>query len=1100
MDVAEWLRGLGLEQYVPAFRDNDIDGEVLRRLTADDLRELGVASIGHRRRLLDAIAAIDGGRPAPEVLPLRATTTVSSEAERRQLTVMFCDLVGSTELSARLDPEDLRAVIAAYHRTVADVVRSFDGFVAKYMGDGVLVYFGYPQAHEDDAERAIRAGLGVVDAVTRLNVRSVKLHARVGIATGLVVVGDLIGEGSAQEQSVVGETPNLAARLQALAEPNAVVIAAGTRRLVGNLFEYRDLGTVEVKGIARPVPAWQVLRSSGVESRFEALHGSALTPLVGRGEEIDLLLRRWARAKAGDGQVVLISGEPGIGKSRITAELEQRLRGEQHPRLRYFCSPYHQNSALYPFIEQLGRAAGFARDDPPEARLEKLEAVLALAAPPDEDVALLVDLLSLPGSERHPLPNLNPQRKKERLLEALVRQLIGLARQQPVLMVFEDAHWIDPTSRELLDLTVERVRSLPVLLIVTFRPEFQPPWTGQPQVATLVLNRLDQRDRTVLVEQIVGAKALPDDVIAQIVERTDGVPLFVEELTKSVVESGVPIVGIPTTLHDSLMARLDRLASVRLVAQIGAAIGREFSYALLRTVSRLPEDELQVLLARLVASELVFQRGTPPDAVYSFKHALVQDTAHSSLLRSTRQRLHARIAKALLTHSPELMETQPELFAQHYAEAGLIEKSFACWGRAGHRSATRSAIAEAAAQFQKGLDELALLPDTPERKWRELEFRSSLGAALRFVKGQAAMETGQAYARARELWEQLGYPAEYLHIPYGESRYHVYRGEMDLAMRLDEDLLRVSLQRNDSRGLVLSHQSCGSGHMFRGRFSLSRSHLEAALSLYDPNSHHSLGHQTGSHPQVVAQGYLGVALLCLGYPDQAMVQTNGAIAEARRLAHSPSLASALMIGAILLSIVGDNGRLDDRVDDLVAVATEQAFPQWRAFGTIYRGWVKTKNGDLAEGISLLSSGVAAYRANGSEALMPHHSALLARACKIAGQIEDASNALADALRTAERTGERWLGAELNRHKGQLLLRQGHAEAAEELYCKALSIAAAQEARLWELRAAVSLARLRRDQARPAEARDLLAPVYGWFTEGFGTADLKEAKALLDELA
>jgi len=767
MDVAEWLRGLGLEQYVPAFRDNDIDGEVLRRLTADDLRELGVASIGHRRRLLDAIAAIDGGRPAPEVLPLRATTTVSSEAERRQLTVMFCDLVGSTELSARLDPEDLRAVIAAYHRTVADVVRSFDGFVAKYMGDGVLVYFGYPQAHEDDAERAIRAGLGVVDAVTRLNVRSVKLHARVGIATGLVVVGDLIGEGSAQEQSVVGETPNLAARLQALAEPNAVVIAAGTRRLVGNLFEYRDLGTVEVKGIARPVPAWQVLRSSGVESRFEALHGSALTPLVGRGEEIDLLLRRWARAKAGDGQVVLISGEPGIGKSRITAELEQRLRGEQHPRLRYFCSPYHQNSALYPFIEQLGRAAGFARDDPPEARLEKLEAVLALAAPPDEDVALLVDLLSLPGSERHPLPNLNPQRKKERLLEALVRQLIGLARQQPVLMVFEDAHWIDPTSRELLDLTVERVRSLPVLLIVTFRPEFQPPWTGQPQVATLVLNRLDQRDRTVLVEQIVGAKALPDDVIAQIVERTDGVPLFVEELTKSVVESGVPIVGIPTTLHDSLMARLDRLASVRLVAQIGAAIGREFSYALLRTVSRLPEDELQVLLARLVASELVFQRGTPPDAVYSFKHALVQDTAHSSLLRSTRQRLHARIAKALLTHSPELMETQPELFAQHYAEAGLIEKSFACWGRAGHRSATRSAIAEAAAQFQKGLDELALLPDTPERKRRELEFRSSLGAALRFVKGQAALETGQAYARARELWEQLGYPAEYLHIPMG---------------------------------------------------------------------------------------------------------------------------------------------------------------------------------------------------------------------------------------------------------------------------------------------------------------------------------------------
>jgi class 3 adenylate cyclase len=570
MDVADWLRKLGLEQYEPAFRENEIDERVLPSLTAEDLRDLGITLVGHRRRLLDAIAAL--GTTAPPA----ANAPTSASAERRQLTVMFCDLVGSTALSARLDPEDLREVIGAYHRAVAEIVAGLDGFVAKYMGDGVLLYFGYPRAHEDDAERAVRAGLGLVDAVGRLDVKSVELQARVGIATGLVVVGDLIGEGSAQEQSVVGETPNLAARLQAVAEPDAVVIAAGTRRLVGDLFQLRDLGAVEVKGIAAPVQAWQALRPSDVASRFEALRGSALTSLVGRDEEIDLLLRRWARANAGDGQVVLVSGEPGIGKSRIAAALEERLHAEPHIRLRYFCSPYYQDSALYPFIDQLSRAAGFTPDDSPTVRLEKLESLLFRAAPPDEDVALIADLLSLPSSERHPLPSLSPQRKKERTLEALLRQLVGLARQQPVIMVFEDAHWIDPTSRELLDLTVERVGGLPVLLIATFRPEFQPLWTGQPQVTTVRLNRLDRRDRTVLVEQIAAGKALPDEVVAQIADRTDGVPLFVEELTKSVLESGVPLVGIPTTLHDSLMARLDRLSSVRRVAQIGAAIGRSF--------------------------------------------------------------------------------------------------------------------------------------------------------------------------------------------------------------------------------------------------------------------------------------------------------------------------------------------------------------------------------------------------------------------------------------------------------------------------------------------------------------------------------------------
>ena len=708
--------------------------------------------------------------------------------------------------------------------------------------------------------------------------------------------------------------------------------------------------------------------------------------------------------------------------------------------------------------------------------------------------------MSLPASERHPLPNLSPQRKKERTLEALIRQLEGLAREQPVVTVWEDALWLDPTSRELLDLTVERIGSLPVLLIVTFRPEFQSPWIGQPQVTMLALNRLDRRDRTALVEQIAGGKSLPDEVIDQIADRTDGVPLFVEELTKNVLESGVTPLGIPTTLHDSLMARLDRLASVRLVAQIGAAIGRQFRYVLLRAVSDLPEDELQAALARLVASELVLQRGMPPEAVYTFKHALVQDAAHASLLRSTRQQLHAQIAEALQTHSPELIDSQPELFAHHYAEAGLVEKSAAYWGEAGHRSTARSAMTEAAAQFQRGIDQLALLPDTPERQRQELEFSSALGTVLQAVKGFAAPEAGRAYARARQLWEQLGSPADFLRLPYLQSSYHAFRGECGLAQHLDEDLLSLSRRRDDAAGLILGHLSSGRNLACAGRLASSRTHLEEALAYYDPTSHRSLVGQTGIHPQVVSSAYLGSVLLCLGFPDQALACSNEAIAEARRLAHPPSLAVGLSIASRLLSLVGDHVILGECADELVALATEQGFPLWSAQGTIYRGYAQVMNGDAGGGILLLRSGSNAYGATGAVLWLPYYIALLATASETGGQIEQALTLLDDALQIVERTEERWLAAELYRNKGQVLLWQGYAETAEQLYRKALGIAEAQEARLWELRAAASLARLRRDQGRRAEARDLLAPVYGWFSEGFARPDLQEAKALLGELS
>jgi class 3 adenylate cyclase len=748
MDVPAWLRGLGLEHYAPAFRDNDIDEEILPELTADDLIGLGVTSIGHRRKLLAAVAALReaAAAAAPAPAPHSMEAAGFPAAERRQLTIMFCDLVGSTALSARFDPEDLREIIGAYHRVVAATTSRFTGFVAKYMGDGVLVYFGYPQAHEDDAERAVRAGLAVIDAVRALDL-SPPLAVRLGIASGFVVVGDLIGEGAAQERGVVGETPNLAARLQAIAAPNRVVIADGTRRQVGGLFEVEDLGLQALPGFAEAPRAWQVVGESGVVSRFEALRTQA-APLVGRDEELDLLSRRWRQAKAGEGRVVLIAGEPGIGKSRLTAALAESIARERHIRLRYFSSPHHQESALYPFVTQLERAAGFARDDTPEARLGKLRALIAGGAADRDEITLIAELLSLPNAAAE--LDLSPQRKREKLLAGLLRQLEALAKSHPVLMVFEDAHWIDPTSRDLIDLTVDRIRRLPVLLLVTFRPEFQPPWTDRPEVTTLALNRLGERNGSHLVEQLAGNAGVSSELVAEIVARSDGVPLFIEELTRAVVEagadrgaltvSGAPAssLAVPATLHASLLGRLDRLGpKAKLVAQAGAAIGRDFSYDLLAAAAELAEPQLQAALRLLVESGLVFQRGAPPASEYLFKHALIQDTAYSTLLRGPRQALHRRIALALEARFPSLIEARPELAAHHYGAAAMADKAVHYWLLAGKLSVAKSAVEEAVAQLRRGLGLLSSLPETPERSRLELDLHIPLISALQGARGYA---------------------------------------------------------------------------------------------------------------------------------------------------------------------------------------------------------------------------------------------------------------------------------------------------------------------------------------------------------------------------
>jgi len=1111
IDVAEWLKALGLERYEPAFAANDIDAEVLSELTADDLTGIGVSSIGHRRKLLAAIAQLRSKSLHPEAPPLETEGRAGTEAERRQLTVMFCDLVGSTPLSTRFDPEDLREIVGAYHRCVADTVGRFGGFVAKYMGDGVLVYFGYPEAHEDDAERAARAGLAVIDAVGRLAAPE-SLNVRIGIATGLVVVGDLIGAGAAQERGVVGETPNLAARLQALARPGTLVVADSTRRQLGTLFEIEDLGPQPLAGFVEPQRAWRVIAESGVVSRFEALR-SGTTPLVGRDEELDLLMRRWQQAKSGEGRVVLVSGEPGIGKSRLTAALSQRIETEPHTRLRYFCSPHDQDSALYPFIGQLERAAGFTRDDTATMKLDKLEALLGEPG----DISLIAEMLSLSGGERFPPLDLSPQRKKERTLAALLRQLQALARRQPILMIFEDLHWIDPTSREVLDLTVEKITDLSVLLVATYRPEFQPPWVGGSQVTVIALNRLGRGEGAKLVHRLAGnLGALPPDVVDEIVERTDGVPLFVEELTKAVVEAGADCgyasiaavppssLAVPATLHASLLGRLDRLGPVaKNVAQVGAAIGRDFSHELLSAAAPLAEPELQEALRRLVEAGLVFQRGMPPAAEYLFKHALVQDTAYSTLLRGPRQALHRRIAEALEQRFPDLVQTRPESVAHHYGEAAIADKAIAYWHLAGKSSAAKSAVREAVAQLRRGLSLLDGLPETRERKQLELDIQLTLTTALMAGKGYANPEVVAALERANRLVTETGAVGSPLHfsVLWGLWSSTLNRGAIAAALEHATNFLSSAQSQPLSGPLLVGHRSLAWSLMRSGDYPAALAHFETAASLYRPDEHRDSALHYGQDIGVSAFVQLSLALWHRGYPDQSARAADRALALSRQLGHAHTLAHALYFAGMAAVFARDVATACAYSNDCVALTSEHGFAHWAALGRILQGWADAQKGEAMTGIARIRDGMAAGEATGTRVHTPFYLTLLAEALAFAGKKEEGLAALDDALATATISGEKGWDAEIHRLCGELTGRLPYPDPAkaEDSFRTALAIAREQGTRGYELRAATSLARLRRDHGRHAEARDLVAPVYGWFTEGFGTPDLKEAKALLDEL-
>jgi class 3 adenylate cyclase/predicted ATPase len=1107
--LQRWLERCGLAHLAPTLADHAIDFDVLADLTEHDLKELGL-SLGDRRRLQRAIAEWSQETAKPAATAEEPARAPRIEAERRHMTVLFCDLVASTELAGRLDPEDLAVVIGSYHTCCAEVVKRWDGHIARYLGDGVLVYFGYPKAHEDDAERAVRTGLDLIAAVGRLQTQDgTPLRARVGIATGLVMVGELLGTGAAQEETVVGETPNLAARLQALARPDTVVIAARTRHLLGGLFELSDLGEHRLKGFADPIQAWAVVGEGKAESRFEALHGTMLTPLVGREHELGILLERWNWASEGDGQVVLLAGEPGIGKSRMVRALRERLADETYV-LSHYGSPHHENSALHPVITCLQRIAKLDRSESPEQQLDKLEALLARSGEPGEVLPLVASLLSLPHETRYPPLTLSPQRQKQRLLEVLVEQIEALARERPVLAVFEDAHWIDPSTLEFLDLVVERAQQIRLLVVVTFRPEFTPLWTTQAHVTLLPLNRLGRRQGAAMVERVSGGRALPPEIRDEIVARTDGVPLFLEELTKTVLESGLvtdaqtqplPPLAIPATLHDSLMARLDRLAPVKEVAQIGAAIGREFSYPLLAAVAPLGERDLQQVLQQLIDAELVFRRGTPPQATYSFKHALVQEAAYGSLLRSRRLQLHARIARVL---EQQHAEVEPELLAHHYTHAGIAERAVGFWQQAGQRAAARSAMAEAAGHFSRGLEVLASLPEDAARRSKELDLQTALGRALIAAKGYAAEETGRAFARARMLAAEMEDGPQLFPVLFGQSLFRLLRGELDVAREVAQEMLGLAERQQDTASLVVAHRALGTNLFWLGQPTLARAHIDQALALFDPAQHEQLAERYTFHPRVVGLDFKALTLLVLGHPDEARAIGGQALDEARAASHLVTLAVVLQHACILHQTCGDYAAMQRAAEELLAIATEQGFPFWIAHGSFLGDWARAEQNGY-DPIPLRDD-LEAILKPGAALILPYYYALVAQTFAQHGEPAQAARMLDEALALLGRTGERWFEAEVHRLRGELHLApaqpggSGDPASAQACFERAIEIARSQEARLWELRASASLARLWRDQGRPSEARAVLAPIHGWFSEGFELRELVDAKALLDGTA
>jgi class 3 adenylate cyclase/tetratricopeptide (TPR) repeat protein/ABC-type transport system involved in cytochrome c biogenesis ATPase subunit len=1111
-----WLSELELEKYVSAFVEAEIAFDDLPHLTDEDLKEVGLP-VGPRRRVSEAIKRLgaayaspvdtpeDAAHPAPE----KSEPAPASDAERRHLTVMFVDLVGSTEMATRIDAEDMRNVITGYQNTVAGVVSRYEGFVAKFMGDGVLCYFGWPRANEDDAERAVRAGLSIIDTVMKTKAPDgTPLATRVGIATGVVIVGDLIGSGATQEAAVVGETPNLAARLQGVAQPNQLVLPKETQRLLGNTFNLSSIGVQDLKGIGAPVEAFVAESEASVESRFAARQAGTLTPIVGRDREIELMLERWALARSGQGQMLIVSGEAGIGKSRITRAVIDVVANEDHVRMTYQCSPYHADSAFYPVIQQMSFAAGFRPTDSTDMRLDKLEALLGTD---HETLRLIAPLMGLDGTERYGALDLTPAQQRAQTMQALTRLLVHQARDKPVLLVYEDLHWVDPTSLELLELLLDAIADQQIMILATARPSFDYGFGGHPIVTRFALNRLGKDQIGTIVSKLTDGKALPDEIMEVIAQRTDGVPLFVEELTKTILETGalredggqlvlngpLSTIAIPTTLHDSLMARLDRLQPIKEVAQTAACIGREFSHGLLAKVSHLPEAELSAALDGLISAELIYRRGLPPEATYLFKHALVRDAAYESLLKDKRRAVHTRILTALEVDA----DIAPEVLALHAEEAGLTDRAIDLWEAAGKAAIARPAFDEAISHLGRAI---ALISpqlehgDTSSYE-RALSLQVTLGMTLLTRKGYGADETVAAFKQALALADRVGETPMRYSILYGLWVSTGIRGQHADALRIAEALVEQAEKSADTASLVVANRVAGASRWFIGDFATADRHLEFSLNQFDPAIHAGLANRFGQDIGVTVHIFQACNTLVLGQTKRALKHADEAERLAKITGHIQSICYSLVMRSIFSLMAGNQSDVRRLMSELLPIAREHNLALWLAYVSVVTEILAAQKGDVTS-VQRYKIADAAIISENCNFFMSQFRIDVGRSALAMGHRKEAAKLANMAQEIIDQTGEKYALSDLHRLQAALAQADGYSEIAENHLDTALEIARQQGAKLWQLRAAIDLARLLQEQGRKDEAVSVLRPVHDSINDEGCPDDLAMAQKLLAEMA